>query len=234
MALGDLLGDVFGDHSEETAAALRAYGAERGLELTDGHGLPDATPLLKSGDRRRADFRLDGLLAKNTQGSIALFTTVDVYHDAKGRRHRSFSHYTVAVTRLPRPQKIFPRLICQRRSGFRALDGFEDKVMHSGLRRVELESESFDKRYEVFIGEKSDANPVRQLFSPTFILWLADTAPEGFAFEFCAGVLCANLEGHLTEPAKLDGLRDGLLEVVGVLREEAREDFGPAQPRRAG
>ena len=42
------------------------------------------------------------------------------------------------------------------------------------------------------------------------------------------------LEGHTTEAAKLDGLRDGLLEVVAVLREEAREDFGPAKPRRAG
>ena len=232
MALGDLLEDVFGDSSEETAAALRAYAAERGLELTDRHGLPDATPLLRSGDRRRADFRLDGELAKNTQGSMALFTTVDIYHDEKGRRHRSFSHYTVAIARIPRAQKIFPRLICQRRSGLRALDGFEDKVMHSGLRRVELESEAFDERYEVFIGEKSDPNPVRQLFSPTFILWLAETAPEGFAFEYCDGVLCANVEGHTTEAAKLDGLRDGLLEVVAALREEAREDFGPAKPRR--
>ena len=151
-----------------------------------------------------------------------------------GRRHRSYGHYTVAVTRIPRAQTLFPLLICQRRSGLRALEGVEDKLLHSKQRRVELESEKLDDRYEVFVGEGQDPNPVRQLFSPTFIVWLAETAPEDFAFEYGDGVLCANLEGHTTEAAKLDGLRDGLLEVVAVLREEAREDFGPRRPRRAG
>ena len=64
----------------------------------------------------------------------------------------------------------------QRRSGFRFMDSAED--VFRTRQRVELESEAADKRYEIFIGKDDDMNKARQIFSPTFIVWLTDHAPD--------------------------------------------------------
>jgi hypothetical protein len=74
---------------------------------------------------------------------------------------------------------------------------------------------------------------VRELFSPSFIVFLLERAPRGFAFEYVDGTLCVSLVGRRTLIEDLDALRDATVELVGRLRAEIRESLGGAQGRSA-
>jgi hypothetical protein len=89
--------------------------------------------------------------------------------------------------------------------------------------RVELESEKLDQEYEIFSGKDQDQNFLRQLFSPTFIVWMTDEAPEKFAFELEGGVLCCNVKGHKKSAVELDGMRASAGHIARRIREEVRE-----------
>jgi hypothetical protein len=102
------------------------------------------------------------------------------------------------------------------------LEGFED-VFRRSRKRVALESEALDDRYEIFAHESQDANWLRQLFSPTFIVWLADSAPKKFAFELVDGTLCCYVNGHKKSTADLDIVCQASAAVATRLREEASE-----------
>ena len=61
------------------------------------------------------------------------------------------------------------------------------------------------------------------MFSPTFIVWLTDEAPEKFAFELEDGVPCCNVKGHKKSAAELDGMRASASHIAKRLRDEIRE-----------
>jgi hypothetical protein len=88
---------------------------------------------------------------------------------------------------------------------------------------VKLESEVLDKKYEIFSGKAQDANWLRQLFSPTFIVWLNEQAPDKFAFELVDGTLCCYVNGHKENAAELDSVARATAAVAKRLREEALE-----------
>jgi hypothetical protein len=108
----------------------------------------------------------------------------------------------VVVYDLPTAALLAQRLYCSRRRGFRFLDAAEDVFRRS--KRVELESEAVDRRCEIFTGESDAMNRVRQLFEPSFQVWLAEGAPKDFAFELEAGTLCCSVEDHRKSAAGLD------------------------------
>ena len=82
-----------------------------------------------------------------------------------------------AWSRSPSASAHVPELYCQRKFGLRALEKFED-VFRGSKERVKLESEALDKHYEIFVAKEQDQVWLRQLFSPTFIVWLTEAAPE--------------------------------------------------------
>ena len=96
-----------------------------------------------------------------------------------------------------------PELYCQRKSGLRVAGEVRGRLPRS-KERVKLESEALDERYEIFAGKGQDAVWLRQLFSPTFIVWLTDAAPKKFAFELVDGTLCCYVSGHKEDAAELD------------------------------
>ena len=115
-----------------------------------------------------------------------------------------------------------PELYCQRKFGLRALEGLED--VFRSKKRVEFESEALTERYEIFANpDLQDFNWLRQLFSPGFIVWLTDSAPEKFAFEFVGGHLCCYVHGQLHDSAGLDSMRAATTAVATRLRQEATE-----------
>ena len=125
------------------------------------------------------------------------------------RQQRQPRRPTTTATRsawptCPSASAHVPELYCQRKFGLRALEGFED-AFRGSKERVELESEALDENYEIFAGKKQDANWLRQLFSPTFIVWLTDAAPKKFAFELVDGTLCCYVNGHKKKAEELDG-----------------------------
>jgi hypothetical protein len=207
-------------HSED--AFFGVYGQQHGMTVYGRSRLPEATPLLRKGDDRYAERTLEGPLDDGVEGMLALFTYEEESTDSKGNRQTNHYRYTVGLAKVPECAGFVPELYCQRKSGLRALEALED-VFRRSKERVKLESEALDQRYEIFAGKGQDPNRVHQLFSPTFIVWLTDSAPEKFAFELVDGTLCCYVKGHKKKAAELDTIRTASAAVANRLREEAGE-----------
>lgn len=215
---------VFGIADSKAASDFfEVYAQQRGMTLIHGRGrLPQATPLLRKGDDRYTERSLTGPLADGFEGTLALYTYEEETTDSDGDRQTNYYRYIVGLAEVAECAEFVPELYCQRKFGLRALEKFED-VFRGSKERVELESEVLDKKYEIFAGSKQDANWLRQLFSPTFIVWLTDTAPDKFAFELVDGTLCCYVSGHKENAADLDAIRIATGAVAKRLREEALE-----------
>ncbi|MGD9735876.1 MAG: hypothetical protein AB7V58_09755 [Solirubrobacterales bacterium] len=218
---GVLVAWLIADNRAATAF-FSLYASQRGLQLGGRAPLPPVTPLLRRGDDRYAERTLTGQLGDGCEGTLALFTYEEEHTDSDGNRQTSYYRYTVGLTSVPDCVTHVPELYCQRKFGFRALEKFED-VFRRSKERVKLESEALDERYEIFAGKEQDANWLRQLFSPTFIVWLTDAAPEKFAFELVDGNLCCYVNGHREDAADLDAVSAATTAVSRRLREEAGE-----------
>jgi len=151
-----------------------------------------------------------------------------------GNKQRRWVPYTVALTRAPRAQQFIPTLACRPRSGLRVFEGIEDTLLHRGLVRIELESTAFDERFELFVSEQHDTNWVRQLFAPSFIVWLTHEPPAGFSFEYGGGTICASLEDHRDAPEELAELVAGLEGVTRAVREQIVEKLGRVKRPQTG
>jgi hypothetical protein len=208
--------------SRAADAFFSAYAGERGLELGGRSALPMVTPLLEKGDDRYAERTLSGPIGDGFEAILALYTYEEESRDSKGNKQTNYYRYTVGLVNVPECQAHIPELYAQRKFGFRALEGFED-IFRTKKERVKLESEVLDQRYEIFAGKTQDAVWLRRLFSPSFIVWLTDSAPQKFAFELVDGNLCCYVSGHKESSAELDGIAAATAAVARRLREEAAE-----------
>jgi hypothetical protein len=214
---------VFGiADSRAEGAFFQAYAQQRGLELGERAPLPPTTPLLRKGDDRYAERTLSGTLAEGIEGILALYTYEEETRDSKGNKQTSYYRYTVGLVPVPECLDFVPELYCQRKFGLRALEGFED-AFRGSKERVKLESGALDEKYEIFATEQQDPNRLRQLFSPTFIVWLTDAAPGKFAFELVDGTLCCYVSGHKKRAEELDEIGAATAAVARRLREESLE-----------
>ena len=217
------LGIVFAIADSRAADAFfTAYAAERGLELGGRAPLPPVTPLMRKGDDRYAERTLSGPIGEGIEAILALYTYEEESRDSKGNKQTNYYRYTVCLVNVPECQAHITELYAQRKFGFRALEGFED-VFRRKKERVKLESEVLDERYEIFATKSQDPVWLRRLFSPTFIVWLTDSAPQKFAFELVDGNLCCYVSGHKENSAELDGIAAATTAVARRLREEAAE-----------
>lgn len=214
-------------HRRAEQAFFAAYAVQRGMELTGKQRLERNTPMLRRGDDRYAERVLTGSLGDDVSGRLALFTYERESRDSKGNRQTTYYRFTLGLVEMPALRGLVPELVCQRRFGPRMFDKIED-VFRSG-ERVTLESEAMADKYEIFAGRGLDRIWVRRLFSPTFIVWLTETAPEGIAFEIADGLLCVDFKGHKKSTAELDQVRDTTAFIARRLREEI-----PAETPRQG
>jgi hypothetical protein len=202
---------------------FEVYAANRGLTLVHGRGrLPQATPLLRKGDDRYTDRTLTGAIADGFDGTLALFTYEEETRDSDGDTQTNYYRYTLGLVEVADCARFVPELYCQRKFGLRALEKFED-AFRGNKERVTLESEKLLEKYEIFATKEQDANWLRQLFSPSFIVWLTDAAPDKFAFELVDGTLCCYVSGHKENAAALDATAAATGAVATRLRDEALE-----------
>jgi len=203
---------------EAREAFFASYASLRGLEGNDEPGLPAVAPLLSIGDDRHAERGMTGTLPGGLDGVLALYTYED-YHDGDGRRART-RPFTVVVHHLPEVTERILQLYCEPRSRARSRSGIQ------GFRRtnrLQLESVALDRCYEIFFGPGDDENWLHQLYTPTFIVWLAERAPSEFGFQLSNGYLCAFVPGHQHSAARLDGLCEAAAMVGRRVVEEAGE-----------
>jgi hypothetical protein len=207
-----------------------AYANGRKLARISGRSdIPPLTPLLHKGDKRYADQRFNGVLPGGIDGSLVLYTYEEETRDSDGNKQTTYIHFTLVMSELPQTAAYMQELFCQRRSGFRFMDGMED--VFRKRQRVEQESAAVDKAYEIFIGEHDDMNKARQVLSPSFLVWLDQNSPEEYAFELCAGALVCNVKGHKKSSAELDKLCQASAAVARRINEEATEVIKqPAPP----
>lgn len=222
FVLGILVVLVIADN-KAASDFFEVYAEQRGLSLVHGRGrLPQATPLLREGDDRYTERTLTGPIADGFDGTLALFTYEEESRDSDGNKQTNYYRYTVGLVEVPDCAGFVPELYCQRKFGFRALERFED-VFRGDKERVTLESEALLDKYEIFATKEQDASWLRQLFSPTFIVWMAESAPDKFAFELVNGTLCCYVSGHKENAAELDAVATATGAVAKRLREEALE-----------
>ena len=221
VLIGIVIAFVVADH-RAADAFFSLYASKHDLELGGRAPMPPLTPLLRKGDDRYAERTLTGQLTADCGGVLALYTYEEEHTDSDGNRETNYYRYTVGLTSVPECTGFVPELYCQRKFGLRALEKFED-VFRRSKQRVKLESEELDDKYEIFAGKDQDANRLRQLFGPTFIVWLTDSAPPKFAFELVDGNLCCYVNGHKEDAADLDTLSAATAAVARRLREEANE-----------
>ena len=207
--------------SRAEEAFFEVYAGQRGMAVAGRSPLPPATPLLRKGDDRYAERALTGQLAEGVDGVLALYTYEDETTDSEGNRQTNYYRYTVGLVEVPECGAHVPELYCRLKSGLRSLERLEDAFRST--ERVTLESEALAKRYEIFSGKGQDQVWLRRLFSPTFIVWLGEEAPNKFAFELAGGTLCCFVKGHKKSSAELDTVRAAAATVARRLREEALE-----------
>lgn len=218
-------------HSKSEEAFFDHYAKKRGLNREPAGRLGPHTPLLRKGDQRKATQVMRGKLAEGIGGTLALYTYTDVYHDKNGRHENNYN-FTVAITEIDEVAELAPEVFCNRKFGFRALEKLED--VFRGDERVKLESLDLDERFEIFVDEKQDPVWIRQLFSPSFIVWLCEETPKGFAFELVNGKLVCNIKGHKKNARDLDAMVQAMGGVARRFREEAAEETGlKGRPARA-
>jgi hypothetical protein len=201
---------------------FHVYAESHHLELGGKTRLPAATPLLRKGDDQYANRALRGEIAPGCTGLLAMYTYEEQTTDSNGNRQTNYHRFTLGMSEVPECVAHLPELYCQRRSGLRSLEGLED-VFRRSKRRVTLESEALGDRYEVFVAKDQDDVWLRRLFSPSFIVWLTESAPDKFAFELVGGTLVVYVPKHREDTADLDSIAAATGAVAKRLREKSSD-----------
>ena len=211
------------DPGQEARDALRAYARERDLELTSGT-LSDATPLLA---RQRDEERLgavSGELAADLTGTLVV---IPRYARSESEGPREVTGFlTLLETRVPESVGFMPLLSCHEAANRDSVDRlFGADGLFKLQRKVELESAALGKRFLIGVTRQQAENWVRQLFSPSFVDYLAERAPPGCYFELYQGVLVTASSGELSAES-LAALAKFTATVAERLRSESLEAEG--------
>jgi hypothetical protein len=197
------------------------FASQRGLEHAPHGALPPSVPVLRRGDARNAFHPMRGVLPGGEAGTLAQY---NYWRSSGGDAQGGVGKLTVALAELDADLGRAGTLVCRPKE---LSDLLPDSGPEKKLRPVNLESEFLAANYRISAGPELDQNWLRQLFSPSFIVWLAEEAPRGLAFECEEATVCAFVEGHWEDEARLDALCAGLARVAERLRIEASEHPGP-------
>ena len=92
---------------------------------------------------------------------------------------------------------------------------------------MELESARLHERQELWVQRSQDDLLLRELFSPSFVSWLAEH-PLQPCFEYRAGTLVVYQERRLEDAGRLGWLQDAAQVISGRLASEVAEVTGAA------
>ncbi|MFL5894227.1 MAG: hypothetical protein ACJ76Z_03820 [Thermoleophilaceae bacterium] len=192
------------------------FAAAHGMTHSSHWELYGLTPLLSGGDRRKCEHWME-----NDDVGIGWYT-YEVRHDNGGKRD-TFAPFNFTVSMVDLGEagtRRFQGIYLRRKRGiFERLDSESDWLADHGLKKVELESAAFCERYDLLAERDQDDLALRQLFSPTFVVWLAEH-PLHPGFELRAGALVVFLPDHCGEAGRLDWLLMAAAEISKRIRLE--------------
>lgn len=181
-----------------------SFAAARGMRYVGDTTLLPLTPLLGAGDRRGCSHWMEGPVGARRCG-LGHYTWYERRRDDDGTDWTPH-HFTICVVDLEPGIALFPGVFLARRRGLAGLLG--DGWLSTGRRRkVELESLRLHERYDLWVERSQDDLLLRQLFSPSFVAWLAEHPLEP-CFEYRAGTLVVYLERRLEDAGRLGWLHD--------------------------
>ena len=202
--------------NKERDVAMQTYAQQRGLVFEGRVRLPPITPLLRH--RGQALGTVSGTLGEGLSGRLSNYQ----YSTGSGDSRRTYYYSTVLA---PFPEAGSAHFFCYRRKGGDFLDSIGDAI--TAYQTVELESEVFSDRFRLMVADEANMLAIRQLFSPSFIVFLTDEAPDGFWFEVEGGHLLGAVEHELWErPADLDALCVATAKVATRIRNDIAERSG--------
>lgn len=206
-------------------AFMREYARQRNFLYIGDMELLETSPLLAAGERHYCEHYMEGPLGADTPNvnfGLAHFT-FETYEDTKTKggntvEVRTPHHLTICVVEVPEAADVFFSLnLIRRRGVFMSVSG-TSWLDFSELRSVELESEAFTRRFDLFVRKsQADINLLR-LFKPSFQQWLADLPTELF-FEYHQGTLVVYRYKHETAAVELDAQIHATADIARHLRE---------------
>lgn len=181
--------------------------------------LPEATPLLRLGDRR---YETD-VVAGTVDGvpvRIANHCFEEDHHNAKGERTTTYTYDLVAL--LQAPLVITPMRLVRRSAVGRVLRGADDAIAGWGAMRVEdLENDSFRERFSVRVADDADPTAVFAVFDPLVQEQMADgRAVPGIDLVEAEGdwlLLASSGEFDGDELGRVDAMIDAVRWALGTL-----------------
>jgi hypothetical protein len=181
--------------------------------------LPEFTPLLGGGDRRHCEHWME------SRGRGIGWFTFECRRD-NGDKPDTWEphHFTIATVDVGElGMARFRGIYLRRRRGiFDRLDSDANWLGDHDLKKVELESTAFHERFELCVDRDQDDIVVRELFAPTFVVWLSEH-PLKPGFELRAGELVVFIPGRCGETGKLDFLLMAAAEISRRIQAELSE-----------
>ena len=197
---------------------FKRYAQAHEMSHAAKYQLPELTPLLGGGDRRHCEHWME-----NPSLGIGWYT-FEVRQES-GDKDTWVSHdFTVSTVDVGEMgTRRFQGIYLRRRRGiFDRLDSDANWLGKRHLKKVELESTAFVERYELCAEQDQDDIALRQLFAPSFVVWLTEHPLEP-DFELRAGMLAVFIPGHCGEAGKLDWLLMAANEIARRIQLELSE-----------
>ena len=206
--------------------AMQGYASQRGLAFAPTGTLPATTPLLTAGSRRETQDVMTGPLPGGIQGTLAHYTFY-VRRQSNDNRTRYVPYpQTVVLTQLPESAIFVKHLTVHGEGPLKTLTLFGADFSND-VDVVEFESTALGKRFQIKTSEEQDKTWLRELFSPTFIDWLATKTPKEFSFELVDGLLVVSVGERYNRPDQLDWFCGVAAYVRNRIHSEVREDAPP-------
>jgi hypothetical protein len=180
-----------------------------GLRYMVTGSLPPVTPLTAAGKKRVYTHYMEGPIFGALGGPRCglahySFSTVD----DEGNEGRRWP-FTVCGMEMPGALPLFHGVYLRRRGG--VVRDWLDRAPHP--ESVELESTDFSERYELRAARDQDPLVLHELFSPSFLAWLAEH-PLRPGFECKAGELVTFIPGHEFDGDHLTLFHDATREIA--------------------
>ncbi|MEA2494247.1 MAG: hypothetical protein QOJ29_2158 [Thermoleophilaceae bacterium] len=197
------------------------WARSHGMTHSSKWSLNEFTPLLGGGDRRHCEHWM-----QTTRGERGIgWYTFEVKHENGDKPDTYEAHnFTLATTDMGEHGMYrFQGIYLRRRRGI--LDRLDTDANWLGkhrLKKVELESTAFCDTYELWADQGQDDIVLRQLFAPTFVVWLTEH-PLKPGFELRAGQLVVFVPGHCGEAGKLEFLLMASAEISRRIQAELTE-----------
>lgn len=202
--------------SLRSAARLKViggYAESRGWQTVEQIVLPATTPLLRSGERRKTGWGVQGTLGGQVRfcAGTYIFETRETSTDDNGLSTDSWKQHPFTIAVIDATLEGIGSM--QVRKG--NTEGILSKLkgMVTSLKPVPLESQEFNSSFQLLVSDDADPIVVREHFTPVIQVAFVDRGLGASQFEAENGVLVAARQG-LPRSDDFGALMDVLADAV--------------------